>query len=253
MKPILVPLLASLVCVTVHAADPILLEAPAETKKADLDACAAMMNKRIAALALKDLKATVVQKDGKSSVEVASPRDVADDAFKKIRILALFAGKAGGVRFPHVNTKEEEAECEWPTLTTPGKPPKGFQFFRMMRPDFAVFDEFRVRNDPPFATWSDVSVKTRAADKWTFQFAPAASKRLVAEVDKNFDAAHSSYSGFCFTVDDKGFPDQIEVHLKTQQVPLKNAEFTMPAEQAALMEAILRNPMPLSLKPPAAR
>ncbi|KAF0245544.1 MAG: hypothetical protein FD180_1515 [Planctomycetota bacterium] len=235
----------------VHAGDPIVLEAPSGAKKAELDASAAALNRRFAALELKGLKATAVQKDNSGSVAVSSTVEIKDDVSAKIAVLARFAGKSGGVRPPPVLTPEEEATVVWPLDGKPGKLPKGYLFFRTVRDNFSPMTEFKIRCETPLATWAQVTVKTRDEKEWSYECSPEASKCLVAEIDKHFDAGHSSFSGFFLTIDDMSFVTQLVFQLKKSQVPLKNATFKVPSAQAAMVEAIVRNPMPFALTPPA--
>ena len=234
-----------------HAGDPLVIEAPAGAKKAELDASAAAMNKRFLALELKGLKAAAVQKDTAGSVVISSTEDIKDDVSAKIAILARFAGKSGGVRPPHVLTPAEEAESVLPQDGKPGKLPKGYLWFRTMRDDFSPMPEFRSRCETPTATWAQVTVKTRGPKEWFYEVTPEASKLLVVEAEKQSDKEHSSFFGFLLAIDDVTFVTQIEFRLKLQQVPVKNATFKVPAAQAAMVEAIVRNPMPFALTPPA--
>lgn len=242
------PLLAACVlfaAASARAAEPFILEAPVEATEAELKACVAALGKRFAALGLKGLKADVVTKDGTSHVEVQGAGDIPADVKAKVARIAGFAGKDPAIRFFRELTDAEKAEFKAPGPSgTGGKAPPGVKWFRLLEDDLAATAECRPMEEKAAVRWSDTTVTNRGDKEWTFEISAETSKRFVSDV-----VGHSGSNRTGTAEIPLGFDDVTPRKRPPLTLTTKKVTFKLPADLAATLEAILRNPMPRALKP----
>lgn len=234
-------LLSALLTASARAAEPVVLEATTEATEAELKTCAAALGKRFAALGLKGLKADVVTKDGVSRVEVKGAGDISADVKAKIVKVAGFAGKDPAIRFYRELTEAERVEFK-----PPSKAPAGFRWFRCFDDNLVpeASRESRLMEEKASVPWSDTTVTNRGDKEWTFEITPETSKRFVSDV-----IGHSGDNRTGTAEIPLGFDDITPRKRPVLTLTSKKVTFKLPADMAANLDAILRNPMPRALKP----
>jgi hypothetical protein len=237
------------------AGDPVVLEAPAEATKAEVDQCAAALGKRLLAVGCKNLKAAGVEKDCKRTVEVTSKDAIGDDVRAKIGLLAKFTGKKGEFRlFRGLKPGETEEEFKTPSNTRAGKAPPGSHWSRKLTPDLSPCPDYRLLHDTPTTAWSETSVVSKSDAEWKFQFTPAATKKLQADVNaSNPSGKPTGSAGLPLAWEEGCCEKLVDINFQDSGKGLKGATFTLPGALAENLDAILRNPMPRALALAAAK
>ena len=260
----LTPLLAlclALPALHATAVDPVVLEGPAEATKAEIDQCAAALGKRFVAIGVKNLKAAVVEKDGKRTVEVTSAAEIAPETRAKISTLSKIAGAKGVLKDIRNLTPDEKAKgFDAGKRDDPksAKAPPGTSFAWCVGADLSLPPPnaggvILLLCDNPFVPWSEVSVTAKGADAWTFKLSPAATKRLALDVTGGNARGIATAARVGIAFDATAYSEVIDIKLLEGKTQLKEGTFMLPAALAENLDAILRNPMPRALKPAEAK
>jgi hypothetical protein len=237
------------------AGDPVVLEGPAESTKAELDQCASALAKRFAVFGLKGLKAVAVEKDGKVTVEVKSSAEIDADTRARIEKFAMFAGQKGAFKLSRDVTQEEKDKGFGPGKTgelASAKSPPGTLWTFCLNQELKPTKEGFVilLKDSPSWTWSEVSVDSKAGEEWTFKLSAAATRRMQSEFTHDVPGKSVPYGLARIGFDALSIVDEVKITLSVNKAPLKEGNFKLPVALAEYLEPILRFPMPRALKRP---
>ncbi|MBI2921588.1 MAG: hypothetical protein HYY18_10950 [Planctomycetes bacterium] len=248
-------LIATLWVNPVRAGDPIVLDLPAGSTKADADKCATALGRRFAAVGLKSLKAVVVEKDGTTMVEVTSKADIAPETQARIALLARIPGQRGMFKAGRDLTADEKASGFTSGKSSDpnsAKAPPGTSWVWCIGRDLAPLPQAEATawlvREVPSVTWSEISVAERGKDEWTFRLAAAATRRLILDLTGGKQGVILVDIFYILTFDSTALVDDVLVVLGEGRKVLKEGTFSLPATLAENLEAILRYPMPLALK-----
>ena len=240
-----------------RAGDPVILEGPAESTKAEIDQCATALARRFAVAGLKGLKATAVEKAGKRTVEVTSKDEIPVETRSKIEDLARLAGQRPVLKFQRDLTAEEKAAgFDYANVEDPktSKAPSGAAWSECLDTNLRSTKKDKsggvvnLLKDNPYVNWSEVSVAEKGTAEWTLKLSAAATKVVFNEA---IGGQAGRRAPFCFVriaFDFYSVLFECKVVLMNDKMALKEATITLPAAMAESLEAVMRNPMPRGLK-----